>query len=104
MDREHHFLPKSKLSSFTNTINNEKMTGDVSMSIQNLSEKFVSDIINRTVLFTKHRESEEITAEDIYFTAEKEFDYAFGLRQIRQTKNKPLEEHKEKLAEISKSK
>lgn len=104
MDREHHFMPKSKLSAFVSTLGNEKITSDVSTSMQNLAEKFVSDIINRTILFTKHRGSEEITSEDIFFTVEKEFDFAFGVHQIRQTKNKPAEEHKEKLAEISKSK
>lgn len=104
MDRENHFLPKSKLNTFMSTYGNERLSPEVSLNLQNLSEKFLSDVINRTILFTKHRGSDEITSDDILFTVEKEFDFSFGNRQIRNVKNLPTDEHKEKMAEISKNK
>ncbi|KAM0675594.1 hypothetical protein GVAV_000961 [Gurleya vavrai] len=104
MERENHFVPKSKINNLLTQLSKEKITPEANANLQNLCEKFVSDVINRAMMFAKHRGSDEVTSDDILFTAEKEFDYSFGIRQIKQNKNVPLDEHKEKMAEISKGK
>ncbi|EJW02841.1 hypothetical protein EDEG_02782 [Edhazardia aedis USNM 41457] len=104
MDRENFFIPKQKMVDLFNRNNKEKIEKEVIQGMQMFSEKFVSDILNRTILFTKHRGSNIITSEDILFTVEKEFDYSFGGRFIKGSKSLPTDDHVEKMAEISRQK
>lgn len=104
MDRENHFVPKSKILRLIDQISKERVEKDVSRNIQNYAEKVVNDVINRSAMIAKHKQSDIITSDDILFTVEKEFDFSFGNRVIRNTRNQPLEEHKEKVADISKQK
>lgn len=104
MDRENHFLPKSKLLELINTISSERLEKEVTKNLQNYAEKFTSDVISRSILFSKHRGSNTVESEDILFTVEKEFDYNFGTRQISNVVNLPTDEHKERMAELSRHK
>lgn len=104
MDREKHFLPKSKLFDFINTISKEKLEKDVAENIQNFAEKFLSDIINRSAVLARHKGNDTITKEDVTLLVEKELDYSFGNRIISGVKNPINDDHKEKLADISKNK
>lgn len=104
MDRENHFTPKSKILQLINQISTERLEKEVTKNIQNYAEKFVGDVVNRSSMIAKHKQSDIVTSDDILFTVEKEFDFSFGSRVIKSANNAPLEEHKEKLAEISKQK
>jgi hypothetical protein len=70
-------------------------------NLQLFSEKYISDLINRTYLISRHRGNDVILPEDILFTLEKEFDYSFGNREVQNIRKTPTNEHIDKLAEIS---
>ncbi|KAF7684338.1 Transcription initiation factor TFIID subunit 12 [Astathelohania contejeani] len=100
-DNEKHFMPKTKLKKLNPSY---RIDQDVLAILQQFSEKFIGDIINRTHLITKHRGADTMTADDIMFTIEKEFDYSFGNRSIITQKKPPTIEHVEKMIDINKQK
>lgn len=97
MSIENHFLcPKKFLK-----VVNKKMDKEVIKNMQLLTEKFLSDIINRSALLCKHKGKEAIDNSDICFVIEKDFDYSFGAREIQESGKLPSNEHVERMAEIS---
>jgi histone H3/H4 len=104
MNSEDHFLPKMKIMELVSQISQERMEKEVVSGIQAFSEKFLSDILNRTCLISRHRGNDMVLPEDILFTVEKEFDYSFGSREICDAGRVPTSEHIERIAEIHRQK
>ena len=104
MDAENHFLSPKKLQRFLKLCNKDagtKIDHEVVKNLQQLIEKFLSDIIHRSALLSKHKGKNIIERSEIQLIIEKDFDYSFGAREILGSNSMPSNEHIEKMAEIS---
>ncbi|KAI5168392.1 hypothetical protein PAEPH01_0089 [Pancytospora epiphaga] len=97
MSLDTHFIPAEKLAKHSKC----KMDYDVTKNIQAFSEKILTDIINRSAIMTIFMGSDKITANEIAFVIEKDYDETFGIRSILKAKRQATEEHIEYKAELS---
>jgi histone H3/H4 len=98
MNSENHFLCPKKL---VRLLKHSRIDKDVIRNTQLLAEKFLTDIINRTALLSKHKGKDAIDAADISFVVERDFDYSFGGREEYGVRRLPADEHIDRIAEIS---
>lgn len=53
----------------------EKIDKETGAMVSQFTEKYINDILTRTSNITKHKESQVISAEDVKFILELEFNY-----------------------------
>lgn len=100
----HHFLTKEKLLNLFKQITPQNPDKEVITNLQLFSEKFINDILTRSIFISKHRGSSCVEQIDVQYILEKEFDMCFGDRELLNKRNLPSSEHIDKLVDIKKQK
>ncbi|EIJ89400.1 hypothetical protein NEPAR06_2270 [Nematocida parisii] len=79
MDERAQLIPAAKLMAHLSLIDKEERIDKETITIlSQFTEKYINDILTRSALLAKHKGNQVVTAEEIKFVLEKEFDYFIG--------------------------
>merc|ERR1711928_71144 len=88
--------PKEKLIELISSITETPVEREVVIRLHHFSKKFINDVVSRSCLLAEHKQNNAISAEDIFYVVEKEFDYVFGDSDLLDIRNIPHPDHVDK--------
>ncbi|OAG29645.1 transcription initiation factor TFIID subunit 12 [Nematocida displodere] len=76
MEEKTQLVSTKRLQALLSCIDKEeKLDKEAAQIISQFTEKYISDILCRAALITKHKGNQAISGDDIKFVLETEFDY-----------------------------